>query len=221
MGRCWQICFWPCYMIVWPHQRQLVGHCWLTNRTEKNKVRSHLSCQNPHLSNLYLKMYIGMKGCSYNLNAQASETNTKQIKKSSWGVQITEEEIMTSTGTKKWSHLVFTFKALVSVLVHVTYMSRKDCHWNWLQTIHHWMKKEQEWMFQWHVNMVQVTNWPPWCSMAPEVCTYSDGSKVARSSSDCMKLFEVDWTKVAWLSSVNSFMLTSPGGLYFAFLEWR
>ena len=62
----------------------------------------------------------------------------------------------------------------------------------------------------------------PWCSMAPEVCTCSDGSKVARSSSECMKLFEVDWTKVAaWLSSVKSFILTSPGGLglYSAFLE--
>ena len=132
---------------------------------------------------------------------------------------------MTSKGTKKWSHLVFLFKTLVSVLVHATHMSRKGYHWNWLQTIHHWMKQEQEHMFQRreHVASDKLTTvHSPWCSMAPEVCTCSDGSKVARSSSECMKLFEVDWTKVAvaWLSSVNSFMLTSPGGSYFAFLEW-
>ena len=65
-----------------------------------------------------------------------------------------------------------------------------------------------------------ITVHSPWCSMAPEVCACSDGSKVARSSSECMNPFEVEWTKVAWLSSVNSFIPTSLGGSYFAFLEW-
>ena len=67
-----------------------------------------------------------------------------------------------------------------------------------------------------------ITVHSPWCSVAPEVCTCSDGSKVARSSSERMKPFEVEWTKVAWLSSVKSFIFipTLLGGSYCAFLEW-